>query len=245
MTTARATSWVSNEKDRDERLRHAERLVGLSISAVRYFDIDYGRFEREIKEPGPRVIADEAGWVSPSWRYDVADSFAFGLELETDGGRVFSVTWDPPGGIEGIGIREESLIGNTLLPGAKTAVWDVGERSRWHHHLGDPVSAVTMHYAPWDIDAGAWWCNRITILIGATVVELLLAEVAFETKRIAPSADEVLTRITDHTPQRRIRFGTSDHRLSAPAMTQINSSVTDSPISETAGYRHFPNGSVG
>jgi hypothetical protein len=49
-----------------------------------------------------------------------------------------------------------------------------------------------MHYAPWDDGSGAWWCDRITILIGASVVEILLAEVAFETKKIAKSADDVV-----------------------------------------------------
>lgn len=192
MTTGRVTSWVSSETDREERLLHAERLVGLSISAVRYFDIDYGRFEHGIKEGGPRIITDKAEWVSPRWRYESADSLAYGLELETDTGRVFSITWDPPGPREGIGIREESLVGNALRPDAEIAVWDVSERSRWQEHMGDAVSAVKMHYEPWDDGSGAWWCDRITILIGASVVEILLAEVAFETKKIAKSADDVV-----------------------------------------------------
>lgn len=192
MTSDRVTSWVSNERDRDNRLRHAERLVGLSISAVRYFDIDYGRFERGIEQAGPRSITDPAEWVAPSWRYEVADSLAYGLELETTAGRVFSITWDPPGPMEGIGIREEPLVGNALRPDGGIAVWDVSEQGRWQEHLGDAVSAVTMHYEPWDDDPGAWWCDRITILIGAKVVEILLAEVALATKRIARSANEVV-----------------------------------------------------
>ena len=159
---------------------------------MRYFDIDYGRHERGIDEAGPRTITDAAEGASPTWRYPGAESVVYGLELETDGGRVFSITWDPPGPIEGIGIREEPLIGHALRPESAIAVWDVSEQSRWQEHLGDVVSAVTMHYEPWDDDSGAWWCDRITVLIGPSVVEILLAEVAFETKQIARSADEIV-----------------------------------------------------
>ncbi len=191
VTRGRVSSWVSNETDRDERVRHAARLVGLSIAAVRYFDIDYGRSERGIEEAGPRSITDTAEWALPSWRFEGADSLDYGLELETAEGRVFSITWDPPGPIEGIGIREEPLLGNALRPDAEIAVWDVSEQGRWHDHLG-VVSAVTMHYEPWDDDSGAWWCDRITIHIGPSVVEILLAEVAPDTKAIAKSADSVV-----------------------------------------------------
>src|SRR6266545_4698022 len=56
---------------------------------------------------GLRHIVEAGEWRNPTWRYPGFDSVDFGLELETESGSVFSVTWAPPGMYEGIGLREQ------------------------------------------------------------------------------------------------------------------------------------------
>ena len=47
----------------------------------------------------------------PTWLYDGFDAIDYGLEIETDSGALFSLTWDPPGHHEGIGLRAYSSPG--------------------------------------------------------------------------------------------------------------------------------------
>jgi hypothetical protein len=77
--------------------------------------------------------------------------------------------------IEGIGLREEPLVGPAILAEAAIAVWDVSECSQWRHHIGHVVSGVTMHHEPWG-DSDAWWCPRISITMDDTPIEILLGE---------------------------------------------------------------------
>lgn len=191
MSPNRVSSWAANEKERDARIRHAQRLVGLSVAAVRYFDLDYTVARQGIESTGPRLVTDATEWEAPTWRFEACHSVDYGVEIETTTGRVFSFTWDPPGRIEGLGLREEPLVGETLRPDAPIAIWNVGERSEWRDRLGMVVSSLTMHYRPWD-DSGASWCPRVTITIGDTPIEFLLAECHANPPGLRPSADNVV-----------------------------------------------------
>lgn len=191
MSPKRVPSWAPSEKERDERIRHAERLVGLTMSGVRYFDIDYEVLRSGITPAGPRVVTEPEEWASPSWRFEQCHSLDYGLEIETTSGRVFSITWDPPGTMEGVGLREEPLVGPAIVPDAAIAVWDVSERSEWQHHMGRVVSGLTMHYRPWG-SSDAWWCPRISITIDGTPIDILLAECRAAPTGIAPSANDIV-----------------------------------------------------
>jgi hypothetical protein len=114
----------------------------------------------------------------------------YGLELMTDSGRIFSVTWDPPGDREGIGIDEAPLISSILRDDAEVAIWDVTHRSRWAELIDQEIVAVQPHYRPWD-PKGGFWCSRITLRFRAVDVVLLLAQGSPDGK-IPPSADNVV-----------------------------------------------------
>src|ERR1700736_3124216 len=102
----RVWSWVSTQEEVDDRLRRARQLAGSRLRAVRYFDIDYERWSIAPESLGPREVVDAQEWLKPNWAHPAYDSIDYGLEFETDTGRIFSVTWDNPGKVEGIGINE-------------------------------------------------------------------------------------------------------------------------------------------
>ncbi len=112
---------------------NTRRVIGSAIDRVRYIDIDYERDQRAAGLIGPRVIVDDDEWSEPTWQFPDCDSIDFGLELETRDGRLFSVTWDPPGLREGIGLREEPLLGTGVRVDGATAIWDVTNTSGWVH----------------------------------------------------------------------------------------------------------------
>jgi hypothetical protein len=185
----RPWSWVATGQERDERVEHARRLVGLRLQAVRYVDIDYFREDVAAGHAGPRPVT-AAEWRAPVWRCAGFDSVDYGVELQMQGGRVFSMTWDPPGMREGIGLRELPLLGTGVRADADVAIWDVSERSGWAGLLGADVTDVRLHYTPWDDHDGGFWCPRITIRLGGAAVELLLGQ-AGPDGQLEPAADNV------------------------------------------------------
>lgn len=66
------------------------------------------------------------------WQFDGFDAVDFGIELETETGSVFSLTWDPPGDHEGIGLRNVAMLGHGVRDDADVAV---RVRSAPHRHL--------------------------------------------------------------------------------------------------------------
>lgn len=88
--------------------------------------IDYQReqFHPELIDSGVRLIEDARELERPTWRYDGFDAVDFGVEPETLDGEIWSLTWDPPGNHEGIGIRKAPLIGSVVVPDGLTAVWE-------------------------------------------------------------------------------------------------------------------------
>jgi hypothetical protein len=185
----RVISWAATPDERDERIGHGRRMIGLALTEVRYVNLDYRRFELAASYDGPRQILDEQEWQAPTWRYPGCDSVDHGVELTMTNGRQFTVTWDTSGWIEGIGLREQPLIGSAVTETADVAVWDVGARSRWSQLIGVAVTGVGLHYRPWDYPAG-FWCSRISIEFGPIGVELLLGQGNADGS-IAPSADNV------------------------------------------------------
>lgn len=185
----RTWSWASSQEVVEERLRLADRLAGLRLQAVRYFTIDFRRWERMPEYRGPREITADHEWLEPTWRYQNCDSMEYGLELEAESGRVFSVTWDPLGDHEGIGIDEAPLVASTLTADADVAVWDVSHHSRWSELVGQEIVALQPHYRPWD-PSGGFWCSRITVRFQSVDVEVLLAQ-GSENGEVEPSADSV------------------------------------------------------
>lgn len=185
----RTWSWARTSAEVAERRAHAERLVGQVLSAVRYVDIDYAEMDHPDRPKGPRLIADPAEREQPMWRYPGFDSIDYGVELETEEGRVFSITWDPPREIEGIGIRELPLL-DTLRPGAAVAIWDVSEEDNWRDVRGRHIVAVELKYLPWSGTSGGFWCPGVILRFGEYPVVFALAD-AGAADELAPSADNV------------------------------------------------------
>ena len=92
----RVWSWASSAAEVDARRREANGLVGERVRAVRYFTLDY-RHEKlcpDLIGSGPRVIETESEWGEPTWLFDGFDAMDYGLELVTDSGATFSLTWE-------------------------------------------------------------------------------------------------------------------------------------------------------
>lgn len=188
----RAWSWVASEVEADARRRDAHQIVGQRIRAVRYFTIDYRRDELhpELIDGGPRIIGAESEWSEPTWLYDGFDAMDYGLEVSTDSGATFSLTWDPPGDREGIGLQPVPLLGSGVPSDADVAIWDVGERSAsWRHLGGGRVTGVELHYVSWDDKIGSLWCPHITFHTEAGAVEVVMGDAQANT--LTPSADNV------------------------------------------------------
>jgi hypothetical protein len=195
----RVWSWAASQREVAERVRHAGRLVGQRLTVVRYVDIDYRRDRVAPGWEGLRHIVEAAEWRNPTWRYPGFDSVDFGLELETESGSVFSVTWDPPGMHEGIGLREQPLLGTGVRADAAVAVWDVTGRSGWAALHRAEILDVRPHYQPSDAHEGSYWCPRITIAFPLATVDLLLGD-AGPTQQLVPSADNIAITFDPHPP---------------------------------------------
>jgi hypothetical protein len=55
------------------------------------------------KGSGARQVVSDDEWRAPTFRYAFGDCADFGVELQTACGRLFAVSWDPPGSHEGSG----------------------------------------------------------------------------------------------------------------------------------------------
>ncbi|MFF5233918.1 hypothetical protein [Dactylosporangium sp. NPDC000521] len=182
-------SFVRTRAERRLRVEHAGQMADAVLAAVRYVDIDYARERRAGGHEGPRRIVDEVEWRQPSWRYEGFDSIDYGVEFECVDGRVFSVTWQSPGWIEGLIFWEQPLIGNAVVSDAAVAVWDVSSRSGWQDFVGRTVRGVHLRYEPWS-DEG-YWCRQVVISFRRGDVALVLGEARAPDWRLEPSADNV------------------------------------------------------
>ena len=190
-TQPRMWSWAATVLDVAERRGHVEGLVGNRIAIVRYVTIDYLREELhpELIDSGVRLIEDNREWELPTWRCDGFDAVDFGVELETMDGEIWSLTWDPPGDHEGIGIRKGPLIGSVVVPDRLTAVWDATLTPLWSPMLRAPIAAVELHYVPWDPPSPGFWCHRISFVTQDARLEVVMGD--NEYGRLVASANNV------------------------------------------------------
>jgi hypothetical protein len=159
---------------------------------VRYYTLDYRRYELhpDLVESGPRSIDAESEWTEPTWQFDGFDAMDFGLEFTTESGAAFSVTWDPPGDHEGIGLQRIPILGSGVRTNADVAIWEVGERTvSWASMVGRRVTGVDLHYIPWDEESGSLWCPHITFHSEASPVEVVMGDA--QGGALVPSADNV------------------------------------------------------
>jgi hypothetical protein len=196
--TKRIWSWVATSDDRDERIEHAHQLIGLEVATIHYINLDYSRDDLAPEHLGPRQIIDAQEWQEPTWRFQDCDSVDFGVELHTSDRRVFSITWDPPGEHEGLGIREQPLLGSAIATIAGVAVWDVTKHSNWPSLTGRKVDDVTLNYEDWGEPGEGFWCPRISLRIGTTRVEFLMADGDTDGP-MSPSGDNVAVTFTSST----------------------------------------------
>ncbi|GIG19761.1 hypothetical protein Cch01nite_04850 [Cellulomonas chitinilytica] len=186
-------SWAASDAEADARRREADELVGERIRSVRYFSLDYRRSEMppELIDAGPRTVVDASEWTDPTWLCDGFDTTDYGFEIATDSGAVFSLTWDPPGHQEGIGLQPVPMLGSGVRGDADVAIWEVDGRSpSWTSMVGTTVTGIELHYEPWAEGTGApLWCPRITIHGGAARVEVIMGDRA--DGRLVPSADNI------------------------------------------------------
>jgi hypothetical protein len=158
---------------------------------VLYVNIDYFRDRVAPELKGPRLITEAEELAEPTRRWPEGDTVDYGLELSTECGRRFSVTWDRPGPMgEGIGLREAPLLA-TLSGDANIALWDATELSRWSEVIPDTLTEVDLHYLPWDSTSTGYWCPHITLRTETHHVELLLGDIDRDGE-LRPSADNVL-----------------------------------------------------
>lgn len=115
----RVWSWAASAEEADARRREASGLVGERLQVVRYYTLDYRRpeLQPELVDGGPRIIATEIEWREPTWLFDGFDAMDYGIELETESGALFSLTWDPPGEREGIGLQRIPMLGSAVRSG--------------------------------------------------------------------------------------------------------------------------------
>ena len=188
----RVWSWAASGAEADARRREANALVGERIGAVRYFTLDYRRHELhpELIGGGPRTIDAESEWIEPTWLYDGFDAVDYGLEVTTESGATFSLTWDPPGDHEGIGLQPLPMLGSGVRSDADVAVWAVGDWAGvWTPMIGRLVTGVDLHYVPWDGERGSLWCPHITFHGEDNRVEVVMGDSHDGT--LVPSADNV------------------------------------------------------
>ncbi|MEQ7129307.1 hypothetical protein ABN034_32910 [Actinopolymorpha sp. B11F2] len=187
-----AWSWAASDAEADARRRDANELVGQRIRAVRYYTLDYRRHELhpELIDGGPRIIDAESEWNEPTWLYDGFDAMDYGLEVTTDSGAASSLTWDPPGDREGIGLQPVPMLGTAVRSDADVAIWEVGERTAsWTPMVGRRVTGVDLHYVPWQEGHRSLWCPHITFHGEDGHVEVVMGD--SKDGALVPSADNV------------------------------------------------------
>lgn len=183
-------SWASDDDDATRFRAESQGILGEVLAEVRYIDIDYRSENFRGDAIGLRMIVNPDEWVAPTWVHEACDTVDFAVELVTESGRRFTASWESPGWVEGLGLRELPAIGTAVSETAQAAIWDVSERSRWSELIGHRVDVAELCYEPWDT-SGALWCRRIDLRFEGHDVSLLLAEGPFDVDCLAPSADNV------------------------------------------------------
>ena len=186
----RPTSWVATENEVETYRQRAWQLVGQRILEVRYYEIDYFRWDLhpELVDAGPRIISDRSEWENPTWRCPGFASIDYGIEIATEDSLVFSLAWDSPGKHEGISLEPVPMLGRGVSANADVAIWNVIHMPPWTYLGTMPIAAVDLCYRPCGEEAG-FWCPRITLRTREVNVEIILAD--HNGELLVPSADNI------------------------------------------------------
>lgn len=188
----RIWSWAESREYAQARQHEANGLIGQRVTEVAYFTLDYRRAELfpHLIDRGPRRIDSDEEWTRPTWLYHGFDSVDFGVELHTEGGGTYSLTWDPPGMREGIGLQPVPMLGTAVAGEADLAIWSVSGRVlSWQRMAGAEIQAVDLHYLTWDERAGELWCPRIALRGDFGTIEFIMGDE--RDGMLVPSADNV------------------------------------------------------
>jgi hypothetical protein len=156
---------------------------------VKYVTLDYRAIDLG-ESRGPHNVVDSDEWADPCWKHAVCHSVEHAVELVTEDGDAFTISWGSPGWEEGIGMKRGRAIGLAVGEGASVAIWDVSQVGLWRSLVGGMVESVELRYEPWD-ETGAWWCDQIDVVISGQTVSFLLGEGAWESNALLPSADNI------------------------------------------------------
>lgn len=188
----RVWSWAASRAEADARQHDADLLVGETIRTVRYFTLDYRRDELhpDLNDSGPRTIDAQSERDQPTWLYDGFDALDYGFEVITESGQVFSLTWDPPGLREGIGLQPVPMLGTGVRSDANVAIWTVEDRTAaWALMVNQRVVGVDLHYRSWDEGGESLWCPHVTLRGERGRLEVVMGDA--ERGALVPSADNV------------------------------------------------------
>jgi hypothetical protein len=168
--------WAETLAEVESRRVAASALVGQSLVSVRYIHIDYTRYDRE--EPvadGYREITDEAEWEQPDWKYSTFHSIDYAIELTTNTGSEYFISYDVPGMTESMSFGVGQFRRTHLSSGANIAIWDVSSSEPWSRVVGKPVERVQLDYEPWS-EHGGFWCTAVVLHIGGEQIRVVFGE---------------------------------------------------------------------
>ncbi len=178
--------FAPDERALAERRAAARSLVGQRIVQVAYVDIDYRGWDLGYRDQSSRrAITDPAEWREPTWDAGSFHHLDFGVELTTDRGETWGITWDSP-----IPVDEESIRLQRTPVSDGGAVWDVTEWEPWRSCLSAPVSDIALRYHRWSDDWPGFWCTRVTLFFNDSRVEVLLGD-RDQAAALTPSADNL------------------------------------------------------
>ncbi len=187
---ARVWGFAESTAEVQQRRDSAATIIGEQIAEVTYYSLDYRRDELRPGDTGLHRVVEPTERADPTWLTPLCDSLDFGVELRTATGRIFSITWDPPGWREGMGIQETQFVRSMLRPEIAAAAWPSPNPSRWAPILETPVTTIDLHFQPWELSADQHWCTRVTLACGNSTVVMMLGE-GTQDGQITPSADNI------------------------------------------------------
>jgi hypothetical protein len=190
----RTQGWVATASQMSQCQAVAAMLVGKTIAAVRYVNIDYvggndpSLYDLPVELRAPRVITSSAEWAAPTWSREGFHAVDYGVEVQLADGDVVHVSWDPPGWTEGLRVIWAPLVGESVTYAGAPAVWDVSQQTPWSAMVGHEVTAFTLEYDLWAGEGDGFWCWRSKLSTAGGAVELILGD-ADSDGTLGPSSD--------------------------------------------------------
>jgi hypothetical protein len=178
--------FALDERELADRRAEASLLVGQSLTRVSYVDIDYRGWDRGYHDQSSRrtiISADE--WAEPTWDAGTFHDLDYGIELVTERGETWGISWDSPNPVDG-----ESICLQRETVSQSGAVWDVTNTEPWRSCLTSPVSDVVLRFHPWSDLVPGFWCTRVSLSFGDARVEILLGDRG-QQGQLSPAADNI------------------------------------------------------